>query len=115
MRSDILYLVTQTLSPTPSIYRENGHSISAVAGIKWFSLGGSFYLSSGSRPTNYYQPLARVDLPLYKHVEGIAEWRWYSMDEAFYGIEDFRSNQVTFSLRFTLDKQVCRSLALRYD
>jgi hypothetical protein len=100
VRSNILYLVTQTLTPTRSIYRENGHSISALAGIKWFSLGGSFYLSSGSRPTNYYQPVARATVPLRKHVEGIAEWRWYSMDEAFYGVENFRSNQVIFSLRF---------------
>ncbi len=101
VRSNLIYLTPQTLTPTPSIYRDNGHSLSAVATVKWFSLGGSMYISSGSRPTTYYQPLARFKWPVYKHVEWITEWRWYSMAEDFYGIENFRSNQVMTSLRFS--------------
>lgn len=101
VRSNILYLVPQMLAPAASIYRENAHALTVVTGIKWVSFGGSVFLSAGSRPTNYYQPLARLTVPFQKHVQGIAEWRWYSMAEAFFGFENFRSNQLTISLRFT--------------
>jgi len=101
LRSNILYLIPQLLQATPSIYRENAHSLSVVAALKWFSFGGTLYVSSGSRPTNYYQPLARLTLPVHPHVQWITEWRWYSMAEAFYAFENFQSNQVTTSLRFS--------------
>jgi hypothetical protein len=101
VRDDILYLIPQTLSPTPAIYVENAHSLSVVASLRWLSFGGTMFLSSGSRPTQYYQPLARLAVPVHKHVQWIAEWRWYSMAELFYAVENFRSNQITTSLRFT--------------
>jgi hypothetical protein len=101
VQSSILYLVPQVLAPATSTYRENAHSFTLVTGIKWFSFGGSLFLSSGSRPTNYYQPLARVSIPLHKHVQWNTEWRWYSMSEAFFAFENFQSNQITTSVRFT--------------
>jgi hypothetical protein len=101
IHSSILYLVPQTLSPATSIYKENAHSFTAVAAIKWFSFGGSLFLSSGSRPTTYYQPLARISIPINKHVQWNTEWRWYSMSETFFAFENFQSNQLTTSLRFT--------------
>ena len=101
IHSSILYLVPETLSPATSIYKENAHSFTAVAAIKWFSFGGSLFISSGSRPTTYYQPLARVSIPINKHVQWNTEWRWYSMSEAFFAFENFQSNQLTTSLRFT--------------
>ena len=101
VRSDILYLVPQVLAPALSTYRENAHSFTMVTSIKWFSFGGSFFISSGSRPTNYYQPLARFSVPIHKHVQWNTEWRWYSMSEAFFAFENFGSNQLTTSLRFT--------------
>ena len=101
IRSNILYLVPQVLSPANSIYRENAHAFTMVTGIKWFSFGGSLFISSGSRPTNYYQPLARVSIPLNKHVQWNTEWRWYSMTEAFFAFENFSSNQIITSVRFT--------------
>ena len=101
VQSSILYLVPQTLTPATSIYKENAHSFTAVTGIKWFSFGGSLFISSGSRPTTYYQPLARLSIPLHKHVQWNTEWRWYSMSQAFFAIENFQSNQLTTSLRFT--------------
>lgn len=97
--SNVLYLVPQTLSPTPSIYRENGHSLSALASVKWISMGGTLFISSGSRPTTYYQPLVRMTVPIQKHVQWISEWRWYSMSELFYVFENFQSNQFMTSLR----------------
>ena len=101
IRSNILYLIPQILAPTPSIYTENAHALTAVAGVKWFSFGGTMFVSSGSRPTRFYQPLARFSLPLNKHVQWNTEWRWYSMKEAFYSFENFQSNQLMTSLRFT--------------
>jgi len=99
--SNILYLVPQTLTPAQSIYKENAHALTAVMTVKWFSFGGSMFISSGSRPTNYFQPLARLSIPLNKHLRWNTEWRYYSMSEAFYAFEDFRSNQLMTSLRFT--------------
>ncbi len=99
--SNILYLVPETLTPSPSIYNENAHALTAVVSIRWFTFGGSLFVSSGSRPTQYYQPLARLSIPLNKHVRWNTEWRWYSMSETFYAYEDFRSNQLLTSLRFT--------------
>lgn len=99
--SNILYLVPQILTPASSIYKENAHAMTAVVSVKWFSFGGSLFVSSGSRPTQYYQPLARFSLPLNKHVRWNTEWRYYSMSEAFYAFENFRSNQLMTSLRFT--------------
>jgi hypothetical protein len=101
VRSNILFLTPQTLQPTPSVYRENGHSFTAVTGVKWFSFGGSLFISAGTRPTRYYQPLARLSIPLHKHVQWNTEWRWYSMAEQIFVFENFRSNQLTTSLRFT--------------
>ncbi len=99
--SNVLYLVPQTFTPTPSIYRENGHSLSALASIKWITAGGTLFISSGSRPTTYYQPLIRATVPIRKHVEWISEWRWYSMSELFYTFENFQTNQFMTSIRLT--------------
>jgi hypothetical protein len=99
--SNILYLVPQTLSPEPSIYKENAHALTMVAAVKWFSFGGAMFISAGSRPTSYFQPLARFSIPFNPHIRWNTEWRWYSMAEAFYAYENFRSNQLTTSLRFT--------------
>ena len=100
IHSSILYLVPETLSPATSIYKENAHSFTAVAAMKWFSFGGSLFISSGSRPTNYYQPLARVSIPINKHVQWNTEWRWYSMSEAFFAFENFQQQSVDDQLAF---------------
>ena len=97
--SNMLYLMPATLSATPSIYRENGHSLSMLASLKWITMGGTAFISSGSRPTTYYQPLVRLTVPIQKHVQWISEWRWYSMSEVFYVFENFQSNQFMTSLR----------------
>jgi hypothetical protein len=101
LRSNIQYLIPQVLAPTTSVYRENAHAFTMVTGVKWLSFGGSLFLSDGTRPTNYFQPLARLTVPVRKHVQWISEWRWYSMSEELYAIENFRSDQFLTSLRFT--------------
>ena len=67
IRSDIQYLAPQNLLPERSFYRDNAHSIHALVDFTAgafqgrkpkFSAGGMFFLSSGSRPSNYFQPRA---------------------------------------------------------
>ncbi len=51
-----------------------------------------FFISSGSRPTSYYQPVAKLWVPLGKHVSWFTEWRYYGYGEAFYLYEGFRTH-----------------------
>jgi hypothetical protein len=99
VQSSILYLVPATLGTATSLYHENAHTGTALISVKWFSAGGSLFISAGSRPTQYYQPLARVSVPIYKHLYWNAEWRYYGFAEQYYQFEGFRSNQLMTSLR----------------
>jgi len=104
VQSDIIYIIPQTRTPDTSLYHENAHTGTALVSVKWVSFGGSLFVSSGSRPTQYYQPLARLSVPLHKHIYWNAEWRYYGFAEGglnFYALEGFRSNQLMTSLRFT--------------
>ena len=110
LHSDIGYLVPQTLTPQTSLYRDNDHIATALFNVKLplvegiapkLSAGGSFFISSGSRPTSYYQPLATLWLPMGKKLSLFADWRYYGYGEAFYLYEGFRTNMVTTGLRFT--------------
>ena len=110
LRSDIGYLVPQTLTPQASLYRDNAHTATALFNVKLprvegialkLSAGGSFFISSGSRATSYYQPLATLWLPMGKKMSLFADWRYYGYGEAFYLYEGFRTNLVTAGLRFT--------------
>lgn len=108
LRSDITYLVPSTLTADRSFYRDNAHSGTAaldlpltfVPGAK-LSLGGSYFFSSGSRPTQYHQPFARLNIPVVKNVQLWGEWRWYGYTEPFYGYENFRANLIMAGLRLT--------------
>ena len=63
--------------------------------------GGSLLVSSGSRPTRYYQPVAKLFVPVAKHAALFAEWRYYGYGEAFYLYEAFRTHLFTTGLRLT--------------
>jgi hypothetical protein len=63
--------------------------------------GGSLFISSGSRPTSYYRPFAKVLLPVRKNLTWFTEWTYYGYEERFYLYEGFRSHLVTTGLRFT--------------
>jgi hypothetical protein len=63
--------------------------------------GGSFFISSGSQPTSYYQPEAKLWLPLGGHVSWFTEWRYYGYGEAFNLYEGFRTHLVTTGLRLS--------------
>ena len=101
LRSNIGYLEPEFLSPVTSLYRDNAHNASALVDLALpgyakltprLAFGGSLFISSGSRPTTFYQPLARLSLPLHKGVVWKSEYRYYGYDEAFYQYEGFRAH-----------------------
>ena len=101
LRSNIGYLEPEFLSPVTSLYRDNAHNASALVDLVLpgyakltprLAFGGSLFISSGSRPTTFYQPLVRLSLPLHKGVVWKSEYRYYGYDEAFYQYEGFRAH-----------------------
>ena len=101
LRSNIGYLDPEFFSPALSLYRDNAHSASALIDLALpsyaklaprLAFGGSLFISSGSRPTTYYQPLARLSLPLHKGLVWKSEFRYYGYGETFYQYEGFRAH-----------------------
>jgi hypothetical protein len=110
VNSDIYYLDPGTLQKQTSLYRDDAHTATALFNftlprrygiVPTIAAGGSFFISSGSRPTNYYQPVATFRLPVSKRIGWFTEWRYYGYGEAFHLYEGFRSHLVTTGLRLT--------------
>jgi len=110
LRSDISYLSLPFLNAAVSSYRDNAHIASSTANLALpsyagltatMAVGGSLFISSGSRPTRFYEPLARLSVPFGKKVSWKTEWRWYGLGEEFYAYEGFRTHSVTTGLRLT--------------
>jgi hypothetical protein len=110
LRSDIGFLSPQDLLPQRSVYRDNAHTATALFGVNLPRVGGvaakvtgggSFFISSGSRPTAYYQPMTKLWMPIGKKLNWFAEWRYYGYSEAFYRYEGFRAHTVTAGMRIT--------------
>jgi hypothetical protein len=110
VHSDISYLTPQDLQPAESRYRDNAHIATALlsanlpvhsGSVAKLSAGGSFVISSGSRPTRYFQPSAKLFVPIVKNVNWFTEWQYYGYGEAFYLYEGFRTHLVTTGLRLT--------------
>lgn len=104
LRSDIGYLEPETLSADLSLYRDNAHIGSGLFNFKLprkikLTTGGSFFISSGSRPTGYYQPMATLWIPVQKHATFFTEWTYYDYGEAFYLYEGFRTHVVVAGVR----------------
>ena len=94
------------LSPQTSNYRDNGHSATAALNVALpgfeaakLTVGGSLFVSNGSRPTSYYQPLARLSLPLHKNLYWNTEWQYYGYGEQLYMFEGFRTHIFQTGLR----------------
>lgn len=113
-RSDLLsnidYLEPEDLTTQVSRYRDEGHTATALVDFSWphskrftpkLSAGGSLFISHGSRPTSYYQPVVKLWVPLGKHVSWFSDWQYYGYGEAFFLYEGFRTNLVTTGLRLT--------------
>ena len=108
LRSDLSYRVPQDGSTAFDHYRDNGHTATSVIDLALpgyskmtpkLSIGGSMFISSGSRSSSYYQPLARLSIPLMKHLSWNSEWRWYGFAEQFYLYEGFRAHIFMTGLR----------------
>lgn len=113
IRSDIGYLDPGTLGPQLSLYVDNAHIASTMFHFKLkrgagpapqLTGGGSLFISSGSRPTAYYQPMAKLSVPWGKRVSLFAQWTYYGYGEAFYLYEGFRTHMVIGGLRVALGK-----------
>jgi len=101
LRSNINYLEPEVLVPELSLYRDDAHTASGLVDLALpgysglaprLAFGGSLFISSGSRPTSYYQPLARLSVPLHKNLSWNSEYRFYGYAEAFYQYEGFRAH-----------------------
>jgi hypothetical protein len=108
LSSNIDYLTLPFLSPAVSEYRDNAHTATTAINLALprikdgkLTLGGSMFVSSGSAPSRYYEPLARVSLPVCKHVSWNAEWQYYGFGQSFYLYEGFRTNSFITGLRVT--------------
>ncbi len=108
IRSDTTYIAPQFFERERSLYRDNAHTVDGrvdlalpqYAGmIPRLSLGGAFFWSSGSRPTQHYQPLGSLNAPITKSVTWTSEWRYQGFGESFYGFEAFRTHLITTGLR----------------
>jgi hypothetical protein len=108
LRSDIQYLDPGFLIPVRSFYRDNDHALTALFDVNlpgWLgnktklTAGGTAFLSSGSNPTTFYQPIAKLAVPLRKNVAWVSEWRYYGFSESFYQFQGFRTQMVTSGLR----------------
>jgi len=106
--SNIDYLTLPFLSPAVSQYRDNAHTATTAINLALprikdgkLTLGGSMFVSSGSAPSRYYEPLARVSLPVCKHVSWNAEWQYYGFGQSFYLYDGFRTNSFITGVRVT--------------
>jgi len=99
--SNIGYLEPEFLTPETSLYRDNAHNASALIDLALpgyaklaprLAFGGSLFISSGSRPTTFYQPLVRLSVPLHHNVAWKSEYRYYGYGETFYQYEGFRAH-----------------------
>ena len=109
LRSNILYLIPQTLTPATSNYTENTNTATALLNINlghWglvapkLTAGGSFFISNGSLPTSYYQPMAKLWVPVSKHVQAFAEWWFYGYSDTFASYQGFGTHLAAIGLRY---------------
>jgi hypothetical protein len=107
LHSRLDILAPQSLTTIRSLYEEAGNSGTLLVQIKrgaWhahqpgLALGGTLYASTGTRPTRYYQPQAKLTVPLRKQLLASAEWRWYAMTQRLFAVDNFGSHQLTISL-----------------
>jgi hypothetical protein len=110
LRSNITYLDPEFLITEQSFYRDNAHTLTAMFDLNmpgWLGyktklgFGGSAFLSSGSNPTTFYQPAAKLSVVIRKNLSWISEWRYYGFDQSFYLYQGFRTEMITTGVRLT--------------
>lgn len=111
IRSDVSYLYPLGLFSLESLYRDNAHTGTLMADVRLpvtktyagkLTFGGSFVTTEGTRPSRYYQPQGRLQLPLTPRLEFFSEWRYYGLTQANYTYEGFRSHNFMGGFRFVL-------------
>ena len=109
LRSDISYFIPQSFDRDRSLYRDNAHEANALMDLlvpgfgghgPRLGVGGSLFRSSGSRPTQFYQPLIRFTAPAYRRMSWYGEWRYYGFAEPFYMFEGFRTHLLAVGVRY---------------
>ena len=92
------------------MYRDNAHTLNAMFSFNlpgWLGyktklqFGGSVFLSSGSNPTTFYQPSAKLSIAIRKNLAWNTEWRYYGFDQSFFLYQAFRTQMVTTGVRIT--------------
>lgn len=110
LKSDVQFVAPHTLLPERSYYRDDGHMVTALVelrprgatpGSPYLSFGGMLFRSGGSRPTNFYQPVSRLAIPVNATAEFYGEWRWYGMTQPLFLYEGFRTNMGVLGLRLS--------------
>ncbi len=107
LRSDVPFLEPETLQTDISRYRDNAHLGGVFVETNFsrggrLSLGGSYSIDNGSRPTRYYQPQARFALPLRGKIAWASEWRWFGFTESRYAFENFHTHMFSTGLQIGL-------------
>ena len=108
LHSSIDFLLLPFFTPSVSVYRDNAHTATSMIDFTLpafhgvaakLSAGGSFFISGGSRGTDYYQPLGRLSVPLQKHLSWNSEWRYFGYGEDIYRYEGFRAHMFLTGFR----------------
>jgi hypothetical protein len=104
IRGDLSYLNPVTYDAERSLYVDNAHSATLAADFNLprkasLTVGGSLFVSAGSRPSRFYQPLCRLRIPVSKNAGFLAEWRNVSLGQSLYAYEAFGVQQFTIGLR----------------
>ena len=110
LSSSIKFLLLPNYTPSVSVYRDNAHTatsmiditLPAIRGVAGkLSAGGSLFISSGSRASQFYQPLGRLSVPVHKNVQWNTEWRYYGYGEQMYIYEGFGTHTFMTGLRIS--------------
>ncbi len=110
LRSDILYLIPASLTQGISNYADNAHTATTLFTVNLghvgifapkLTAGGSMFISKGSLPTSYYQPMAKLWVPVSTHTQVFGQWWYYGYGEAFYPFQGFGTHLAAIGLRYT--------------
>ena len=99
LRSNISYFIPQTATLTPTLYRETARIATGMfnvnlpqykAGVPQVEFGRvAVHVPRGAAPTQYYQPIAKVSLPVTRKLHWMFEWRWYNLGETVVPVRGF--------------------------
>jgi hypothetical protein len=104
-RSDLPFIIPQSFQVDRSIYRERGHSSSVSLTVKPFNGGeaqvtGDFFVSTGDRPTRFYNPRARLSFGVGENSSLFGEWRWHEYSNQSFSREAFRAHLLATGVQY---------------